>query len=66
MISNWARLAIGFWILISPWLLGFSSITIMKWSNLIAGLIIIILNVWQIFGEKRSSVADNNLKNIKP
>lgn len=55
MASKWAQLTIGIWILISPWLLGFASITIMKWSSLLAGLAIILLNAWQIFGEKRSS-----------
>jgi len=49
--QNYTQLALGIWILISPWLLGFSSISIMTWSNLIAGIIIILVNVWAIFGE---------------
>jgi len=48
---NYAQLALGIWILLSPWLLGFSSISIMTWSNLIVGIIIILINVWAIFGE---------------
>lgn len=40
--------------MISPWLLGFSSISLMKWSNLLIGLIIVLINVWIIFGEKKT------------
>ncbi|MBI4059540.1 SPW repeat protein [Candidatus Giovannonibacteria bacterium] len=52
MVTNWTQLVLGLWIILSPWLLGFSSITVMKWSNLIAGTIIFLINVWIIFGEK--------------
>ncbi len=51
VIQNYVQLIIGIWIFLSPWLLGFSSISIMTWSNLIAGIIIILINVWAIFGE---------------
>ncbi len=54
-MGNWTQLALGLWIILSPWFLGFSSITVMKWSNLIAGTVIFLINVWIIFGEKRSS-----------
>ncbi|MBI4087567.1 MAG: SPW repeat protein [Candidatus Liptonbacteria bacterium] len=55
MTTNWTQLVLGLWIIVSPWLLGFSSITVMKWSNLIAGTIIFLINVWIIFGERKSS-----------
>ncbi|GEM_PF-677800 len=50
--EQWIQLAIGIWILVSPWLLGFSSISIMMWSNLAAGIILILINLWSIFGEE--------------
>ncbi|MEK9180300.1 MAG: SPW repeat protein [Patescibacteria group bacterium] len=52
MSSNWFQLALGAWIMFSPWILGFSSITVMKWSNLIVGIVLVLINVWAIFGEK--------------
>lgn len=52
MVANWTQLVLGIWILISPWLLGFANISLMKWSNLLAGLIIILMNAWIIVGEK--------------
>jgi len=51
--KNWTELGLGVWVLISPWLLGFSSISIMKWSNLLVGLSLVLIGIWAIFGEKR-------------
>mgnify|MGYP001570321327 CR=1 FL=1 len=39
----------GIWAMISPWVLGFSSISLAKWNSLILGLIVILVNVWIIF-----------------
>ena len=38
--------------LLSPWLLGFSEISVMKWSNVLCGLALIIMNAW-VLSEKR-------------
>ncbi|MBI4085892.1 MAG: SPW repeat protein [Candidatus Liptonbacteria bacterium] len=56
MNQNWIQLAIGVWILVSPWILGFSSISIMMWSNLIVGMILILVNIWIIFGKHNNSI----------
>jgi hypothetical protein len=45
----WIQFAMGFWILISPWLLGFSEISLAKWSNVLLGLTLILLNSWTVF-----------------
>lgn len=55
MTSNWIELVLGAWILLSPWLLGFSAFTFAKWSNIIVGLVIVIIKVWDIFGEKNKT-----------
>lgn len=60
MLTNWTKIIVSLWIILSPWLLGFSSITVMKWSNVIAGTIIFLMNVWITFGEKRSLVDPKN------
>ena len=53
MTGSWTQLFLGVWILISPWLLGFNSITVMMWSNLIVGVAIILVNIWTIFGDNQ-------------
>lgn len=40
----------GFWLLISPWILGFAEISVAKWSNVLIGLALIIMSIWKIFG----------------
>lgn len=52
MAKQWIFVAVGFWILISPWLLGFAEISIAKWSNVIFGLILIVTSSGIIFAEK--------------
>ncbi len=42
----------GLWILVSPWVLGFSDIAIAKWSNVILGLMLIVVNAWLVFEEE--------------
>ncbi|MDO8504923.1 MAG: SPW repeat protein [Candidatus Liptonbacteria bacterium] len=52
MSSAWTGLAIGVWLIISPWLLAFSEISPAKWSSVFTGLILTIVFAWEIFGEK--------------
>lgn len=50
---GWAELVLGIWILASPWILGFSDITLALWSNLITGVVVVIVSLWGLFGEKQ-------------
>jgi hypothetical protein len=53
VIVNWIEIVIGFWILVSPWILGFSDLALAKWSNVVLGLAIIVVNAWDVFEEKK-------------
>jgi len=53
MVTNWIQVGLGVWLILSPWLLEFSSISIMKWNNLCIGTVLVLVNVWIIFGEKK-------------
>jgi Na+/H+ antiporter NhaB len=50
MIEYWTTLAIGLMMIISPWVLGFSDISLAKWCNILLGLILAIASAWKIFG----------------
>ncbi len=39
---------LGAWILISPWLLGFSDVSLAKWSNVLCGLALIVAGTWKV------------------
>ena len=55
MKREWTGLVIGAWILISPWLLGFASLGLMKWSNVLAGLVLVLMSAWALFGKEPKS-----------
>ncbi|MEK7181279.1 MAG: SPW repeat protein [Patescibacteria group bacterium] len=50
--------ALGLWIILSPWLLGFSDVSLMKWSNVLIGTAIFLINFWVIFDHKSESNGD--------
>jgi len=52
MKREWTGVVIGAWVLISPWILGFATIGFMKWSNVLCGLALILVNVWAIVETK--------------
>jgi hypothetical protein len=45
-MKNWIPIVLGAWVLVSPWLLGFSDISLAKWSNVLCGLVLIIAGAW--------------------
>lgn len=47
MSKKWVTLIIGLWVMVSPWVLGFSEIELAKWSNVIFGLALVIIGVIQ-------------------
>lgn len=51
MSANWFKLIAGILLLISPWVLGFSDISTAKWCNVLFGLILILINMWAVFGD---------------
>lgn len=60
MIIFYIQFIIGIWLVASPWLLGYSSISLMKWNSLIIGAFLVILNIWIIFQEPAGKSDENN------
>jgi hypothetical protein len=52
MKTYWTGFVIGVWLIISPWILGFSGISLAKWDSVFIGLILTLVFGWEIFGEK--------------
>ena len=42
--SGWINLALGLWMVISSWVLGFSHDTAARWNNIATGLAIVLLS----------------------
>ncbi len=51
MTFRWTQLVIGLMMIISPWILGFSDISLAKWCNILLGLLLMLMNAWVLFGE---------------
>jgi len=58
--TNWVELVVGALVLVSPWLLGFSDITLARWGNVVCGLIIVLVNIWAIYGDIPVSIPAEN------
>jgi hypothetical protein len=56
MIEYWTTLVIGLMMIISPWILGFSDISLAKWCNISLGLILAIASAWKISGTVSADV----------
>ena len=46
------QLVLGIWLLVSPWMLGFSEINLAKWSCVLVGLGILFAVWWNILERK--------------
>ncbi len=43
---NWMILVLAVWLVVSPWILGFSGLNLVVWNNLMAGGLIIVFTLW--------------------
>lgn len=61
MIERWISIIIGGWLIIAPWVLGFSYSVLVKWSSVLCGIILIAMNVWALT-EKNEAPYKENIK----
>lgn len=50
MIRKWTELMVGIILIISPWVFGFSDISVARWCNVFAGLILVLVSASEVFG----------------
>lgn len=43
---QWTMVAVGAWLLVSPWTLGFSELNLPAWNSVIAGALVIVFALW--------------------
>ena len=65
MKQHWTGLIVGAFVLASPWLLGFSNITLARWGNVICGLILILVNIWVIYGDPEEPSSTPNTAPVR-
>ena len=52
MTERWVDIAVGGWLIVSPWILGFSDEVLVKWSCVLCGIVLVAVNGW-IIAERR-------------
>jgi hypothetical protein len=50
MAMKWTAFIVGIILIISPWVFGFSAISLAKWCNVLVGLVLAIMSAWMLFG----------------
>jgi hypothetical protein len=54
--EEWVNAALGAWLIVSPFLLGFSAIGAALWNQLIVGLVVLVLAAWAAMAETDGAI----------
>jgi hypothetical protein len=67
MVENWTELIVGLIMVTSPWILGFSDISLAKWCNVLIGLLLVLMGAWGMFTESsQATTAPQESKKERP
>ena len=50
---------VGAWLIISPWVLGFSDSILVKWSSVLCGIVIVAISFWNLSGRNENVKKEN-------
>ncbi|MEK7626665.1 MAG: SPW repeat protein [Patescibacteria group bacterium] len=50
--THWTLIALGIWLVLSPWILGFSAFNLPAWNNILMGVLIVIFSIWNFSDEE--------------
>jgi hypothetical protein len=50
--EEWVNLALGLWLVVSPWLLGFAADMNAMWTHVIMGVLIAAVSAWAVWGHR--------------
>ena len=53
--EEWINLALGVWLVVSPWLLGFTALGYALWTNVILGVLIAAVAAWELWTTHHAS-----------
>ncbi len=45
---HWVVVGLAVWLLISPWILGYSGLNLIVWNNLIVAVLLIVFTLWNL------------------
>ena len=44
--NHWVIIALAVWLAVSPWILGFSTLNLAVWNNILVGGLVIVAALW--------------------
>jgi hypothetical protein len=46
--NSWVIVALGVWLVLAPWILGFSAFNLAAWNSVLMGVLAIIFSFWNL------------------
>jgi hypothetical protein len=47
--EEWASVVLGVWLVVSPWVVGFTHNVVAQWTHIVLGLLIAAVAVWEVW-----------------
>ena len=54
---DWLNGILGAWLVIAPWVLGFSSLPAAAWNHVIVGLLVLAFAAWEVWDVRQKATA---------
>jgi SPW repeat len=51
--EEWLNAVLGAWLIVSPWVLGYTATTAAMWNHIVVGALVLILAIWSATTEHR-------------
>lgn len=49
--ASWINVILGVWLIVAPWVVGFSNVMGATWTSVITGIVVAIIALWAALGE---------------
>jgi hypothetical protein len=49
---SWVNVALGIWLILSPFLLGYANLQLARWNEIVLGVIVVGLGVWSVLASR--------------
>jgi hypothetical protein len=47
--EEWVNLALGIWVVLAPWILGFTGVTSALWAHVVLGFLVAAVAAWELW-----------------
>jgi hypothetical protein len=64
--QEWACLALGVWLFVAPWVLGFTQLSAAAWNHWVVGVLIALISICDLSSVGRTASAEPGYAGMKP